>query len=611
MIARHDGLVVLVSAAIPGERVRALVERIGAGRRATPSTVEVVEASPDRRAGVRRLGVRRQRLRARRLPAPARAQGRGDRRRARADRPDPASTRPSPSPPRPSRATGCGRAFTCAAHARLLPRGHAPAVRPGGHRPAAARDRATWCGSWASSCGAARCAGVTRDRAGRERPRDRARAAPGTGSPDHADGAREPSRRCRPSSASARRSAAEPLRPGRADGGARPWRRTVTAGGDACVLDTLDAAGGAARARRAAAAPRAGVLPGEPLPARAARPPACSRSCPDGPGRRPLRRRRSVRGLAGRRRAGRRWSRSRATGRRPPTCARTRRRSAPALDAGGDAGGAVPGGAPGRRGRDDRRRSAADRDVEARRPRRLPRSGAPPRLRVVRRRDVRARRPPPARRRATGWSTSRRSTCSRTRRTWRRWRCSHGSDGATASSYAARLCGLHASMNPSNSGRNSPVRQKFSGCHWTPRQKVERVHSIASTTPSGAVAVTSKPGRQPLDRLVVTAVHRAACRRRAIFSCISVHSRLPLLTHTSCAMPHGGVGTVCSRHAGHLRGDVLHERAAEARRSAPAGRGRCRRPARPALARGLEQARSRTRRGPARRLATVGCRSSP
>ena len=52
MIARHEGLVVLVSAALPGERVRALVERTGQGL-AYAATVEVVEASPDRRTGVR------------------------------------------------------------------------------------------------------------------------------------------------------------------------------------------------------------------------------------------------------------------------------------------------------------------------------------------------------------------------------------------------------------------------------------------------------------------------------------------------------------------------------------------------------------------------------
>ena len=51
MIARHEGLVVLVSAALPGERVRALVERTGQGV-AYGVTVEVLEPSPDRRTGV-------------------------------------------------------------------------------------------------------------------------------------------------------------------------------------------------------------------------------------------------------------------------------------------------------------------------------------------------------------------------------------------------------------------------------------------------------------------------------------------------------------------------------------------------------------------------------
>ncbi len=48
MLARHDGLVVLVSAAIPGEQVRALVQRTSAGV-AYAVTVEVITASPDRR----------------------------------------------------------------------------------------------------------------------------------------------------------------------------------------------------------------------------------------------------------------------------------------------------------------------------------------------------------------------------------------------------------------------------------------------------------------------------------------------------------------------------------------------------------------------------------
>jgi 23S rRNA (uracil1939-C5)-methyltransferase len=52
MLARHDGQVVLVSATIPGERVRALVERVSRGV-AYARTVDLVEPSPDRRAGRR------------------------------------------------------------------------------------------------------------------------------------------------------------------------------------------------------------------------------------------------------------------------------------------------------------------------------------------------------------------------------------------------------------------------------------------------------------------------------------------------------------------------------------------------------------------------------
>ena len=50
MIARVDGQVVLVSGAIPGERVRARIERVGKGV-AFAETIAVDEASPDRRAG--------------------------------------------------------------------------------------------------------------------------------------------------------------------------------------------------------------------------------------------------------------------------------------------------------------------------------------------------------------------------------------------------------------------------------------------------------------------------------------------------------------------------------------------------------------------------------
>ena len=49
MIARHDGRVVLVAGAIPGERVRARVTRVARGV-AHAETVAIEEPSPDRRA---------------------------------------------------------------------------------------------------------------------------------------------------------------------------------------------------------------------------------------------------------------------------------------------------------------------------------------------------------------------------------------------------------------------------------------------------------------------------------------------------------------------------------------------------------------------------------
>ena len=47
MIARHDGAIVLVAGAIPGERVTARVERVQR-RTVFARTVEVLEPSPDR-----------------------------------------------------------------------------------------------------------------------------------------------------------------------------------------------------------------------------------------------------------------------------------------------------------------------------------------------------------------------------------------------------------------------------------------------------------------------------------------------------------------------------------------------------------------------------------
>src|SRR5688572_2872161 len=49
MLARHEGRVVLVWGAIPGERVRARVERISKGI-VSATTVEVPDPSADRRA---------------------------------------------------------------------------------------------------------------------------------------------------------------------------------------------------------------------------------------------------------------------------------------------------------------------------------------------------------------------------------------------------------------------------------------------------------------------------------------------------------------------------------------------------------------------------------
>src|SRR5687767_13296636 len=48
MLARHDGRIVFVHGAIPGERVRARIERVER-QLAFAATVEILEASPDRR----------------------------------------------------------------------------------------------------------------------------------------------------------------------------------------------------------------------------------------------------------------------------------------------------------------------------------------------------------------------------------------------------------------------------------------------------------------------------------------------------------------------------------------------------------------------------------
>jgi len=51
-----------------------------------------------------------------------------------------------------------------------------------------------------------------------------------------------------------------------------------------------------------------------------------------------------------------------------------------------------------------------------------------------------------------------------------------------------------ARTNASNNPSNSPVRQKFSGCHCTPTQNCDSGRSIASITPSVDTADTTNDG---------------------------------------------------------------------------------------------------------------------
>ena len=95
MVARHEGLVVLVHAAIPGERVRAVVERTGQGV-AYATTMDVVEPSPDRRTGIRDWACGGSVYAHIAYPRQTGAQGRGDRRRAGANREGRRSTQPVP-----------------------------------------------------------------------------------------------------------------------------------------------------------------------------------------------------------------------------------------------------------------------------------------------------------------------------------------------------------------------------------------------------------------------------------------------------------------------------------------------------------------------------------
>ena len=76
MIARADGQIVLVTGAIPGERVQARIDRV-ARSVAFATTIDVRESSPDRRDALRRSLVWRLRLQPHRLRATARDQGPG------------------------------------------------------------------------------------------------------------------------------------------------------------------------------------------------------------------------------------------------------------------------------------------------------------------------------------------------------------------------------------------------------------------------------------------------------------------------------------------------------------------------------------------------------
>ena len=61
MLARHNGQVILVWGAIPGERVVATIERVGKGV-SFADVVEVVQPPPDRRAGACSNGRRQQKI---------------------------------------------------------------------------------------------------------------------------------------------------------------------------------------------------------------------------------------------------------------------------------------------------------------------------------------------------------------------------------------------------------------------------------------------------------------------------------------------------------------------------------------------------------------------
>ena len=153
---------------------------------------------------------------------------------------------------------------------------------------------------------------------------------------------------------------------------------------------------------------------------------------------------------------------------------------------------------------------------------------------------------------ATGSATFAASTSSRAPAT------SRPSSPSSADARHARA----ASTKPSNSGRNSPVRQKFSGCHCTPRQKRAVGRSTASMTPSGAVATTSRPS--PTCRTawwwrLFTWQLSPSSRSSFISAAQPRRRRDPDLVRHGVAR----LADVVVEGAVHLGRDVLHEVAAE------------------------------------------------
>ena len=145
------------------------------------------------------------------------------------------------------------------------------------------------------------------------------------------------------------------------------------------------------------------------------------------------------------------------------------------------------------------------------------------------------------------------------------------------------------------------MRQKFSGCHWTPRQKRAAGSSIASMTPSGAVADDAEAGRDRLDRLMMPAVDLAGVaaaepfahqlrQQRVLLDPDLVRERVRLVrrdVRLCVSAPGTCDGMSCTSVPPH--GDVQHLHAA-ADREDRADRARERR----------RRARSRTRRAPGR-----------